>query len=233
MTTPRVRPSLIALLAGSAVLAGCASLPGGGAEPQPANPLARTPTEQYSAPALADGADEILLASTGSLSPSQAAALGELAMRWRDDGGTGPIVVDAASTGPAAGTAAAAAQALTGYGVPASSIRQAHRDPSPEAATAPVRVGFATLVAVLPDCSTQWGELTHTRENKPAAGFGCAVSSNMAAMIANPRDLVQPRAGAPADGDRRADVIDKYRKGQPTGAQRSPDERGVVSNSIQ
>lgn len=224
-----MRPSIIALLAGSALLAACAS--GGGREPaaQPTNPLALTPTEQYGA-AFTDGADEILLAATGGLSQNQAAALGELVMRWRDDGESGPIVVTAAAAGPAAGTAAAAAEALAGYGVPPGAVRRAQAE---GAAPAPVRVGFATVVAVLPDCSTRWGELTRTRENKPHVGFGCAMASNMAAQTANPRDLVQPRAEGPADGERRVGVLGKYRQGQSTASQRGPDERGVVSSAVQ
>ena len=230
-----MRPSTIALLAGCALLSACASVPGArdpaAAFEGPTNPLARTPTEQYSA-GLADAADEIQLASTGGLSQNQAAALGELVMRWREDGATGPIVVTAAAAGPASGTADAVSEALRAYGVPPASVQRAQAAPA-DAAPAPVRVGFATLTAVLPDCSTRWGSLTHTSSNEPHAGFGCAVSSNIAAMVANPRDLVQPRGAAAADGDRRADVIDKYRKGQPTASQRGADERGTLSTAVQ
>jgi pilus assembly protein CpaD len=226
----------MALLAGSALLAACASLPGGhdpaAAIEGPTNPLALTPTEQYSA-GFAEGADEILLASTGGLSANQSAALGELVMRWREDGGSGPIVVTAAGARAASATAAAAAEALRAYGVPPGSVQRADAAPTADAAPVPVRVGFATLTAVLPDCSTRWGSLTHTSSNQPHSGFGCAVSSNIAAMVANPRDLIQPRAAAPADGDRRADVIDKYRKGVSTASARGADERGTLSNAVQ
>lgn len=224
-----MRPSILLLLTGSAVLAACASPPS--VENGPVNPLARTPVEQYPA-TFVQGADEILLAPSGSLSANQAAALGELVMRWREDGEAGPITVTSAPSGPAHDTAAAAAQALISYGVPSLAVQVAAAPPIGPAAE-PVRVSFARLEAVIPDCSTRWGNLTATKDNTVHAGFGCAVSSNFAAQVANPRDLLQPRNGAPADGDRRADVVDKYRKGQPTATQRSPDERGVVSNSIQ
>ena len=229
MITRYGRSSLLALLAASALTSACASTP---EEPAfgPTNPLAVTPTEQYSA-TLVDGADEILLASTGGLSPNQADALGALVMRWREDGEAGPIVV-AAAPGAAAGTAKAAADALVGYGVPSSAIRLDEVPPQGPAVE-PVRVGFARLEAVVPDCSTRWGEPTRTRDNTVTTGFGCAITSNMAAQLANPRDLLQARAGTAADGDRRADVLGKYRKGQPTETQRSQGERGVVSNAIQ
>jgi pilus assembly protein CpaD len=230
MKTAFARPSLLALLAASALVSACASTP----KYQPAgptNPLALTPTEQYSA-TLVEGVDEILLASTGGLSPNQADALGALVMRWREDGGEGPIVVASAPGGPAGDTAKAAAQAIVGYGVPPGAVQVAEVAPQGPALE-PVRVAFARLEVVTPDCSTRWGEPTRTRDNTVTTGFGCAITSNMAAQLANPRDLLHARAGGATDGDRRADVLARYRKGQPTETQRSSSERGVVSNAIQ
>jgi pilus assembly protein CpaD len=163
------------------------------------------------------------------VSPTQAAALGELVMRWRESG-EDAIAVQGADAGPSRDTALAAVELLKAYGA------QARADLQPAgaaAAPAPVRVSFARLEAVIPDCASRWGELTRTKENQPHAAFGCAVTANMAAQMANPGDLARPRGETPADGDRRADVMDKYRKGQPTATQRSPDERGVVSNAVQ
>jgi pilus assembly protein CpaD len=143
----------------------------------------------------------------------------------------GPITIIAAGSGPAHGTATAAAQALAGYGVPSAAIRMltAPAAPSPE----PVQIAFTRVEAVVADCAGTWGDLTRTSSNQVHAGFGCAVNSNMAVQTANARDLLQPRAETPADGQRRADVIGKYRQGQSTASQRGPDERGVVSRSIQ
>jgi type IV pilus biogenesis protein CpaD/CtpE len=44
--------------------------------------------------------------------------------------------------------------------------------------------------------------------------------------------LVAPRASYPADAVRRATVIEKYRKGEQTGASRSDEERGDVRSAI-
>lgn len=225
-----MRPSLLLLLAGSALLAACASNPPL-AENGPIDPAPLTPLGQYPA-ALVEGRDEILLAPSGGLSSNQSAALGELVMRWREDGEAGPILVTGSASGPAHDTAAAAAEALLGYGVPSTAVQVAAAPPVGSGAD-PVRVAFARLQVVTPDCSTRWGNLTATKNNTVSEGFGCAVSSNFAAQIANPRDLLQPRAGGTTDGDRRADVVDKYRKGQSTASTRGPDERGVVSNSVQ
>ena len=225
MNTPFARTVLLALLGGSGLLSACATPDMG---PQPTNPLALTPTEQYSVE-LVPATDEILLAPHGALSPGQTAALGEMVMRWRE-GGEDAIVVEGPAAGPANGTALAAAEMIKAYGAPAV-LRLG--GPSADAAPAPVRVSFARVEAVIPDCSNRWGELTRTRENKPHAGFGCAVTANMGAMVANPRDLLQPRGETPADGDRRADVMAKYRRGEATAAVRGEGERGVVSNAVQ
>ena len=225
MKTPPARAALLALLAGSGLLTACATP---AHAPQPTNPLAVTPTEQY-AVELAPAVDEILLAPHGAVSPTQAAALGELVMRWRE-GGEDVITVQGADAGPARDTALAAVELLKAYGASAQVDLQPVAADTP---AAPVRVSFARLEAVIPDCSNRWGELTRTKQNQPHAAFGCAVTANLAAQIANPGDLARPRGETPADGERRADVVGKYRQGQPTATQRSADERGVVSNAVQ
>ena len=55
------------------------------------------------------------------------------------------------------------------------------------------------------------------RQNKPYWNFGCATQRNIAAMVANPADLVQPR-GERADPNRmrRTTVLENYRQGDQT-----------------
>jgi len=230
--TLRLPPAL--LLPAFGLLAACASDPG--AAPLAAQPL--TPTEQY-AIELVPTTDEILLAPHGALSANQGAALSALAQRWRE-AGEGPVVVQAAAAGPARDTAMQAVQALQAFGVPAQSVELAPSAPATGAQSAPpagppepVRVAFERLAAVIPHCGGQWGDLTRTGGNLPYAGFGCAVTGNMAAQIADPRDLAAPRPGAPADAERRAAVLDKYRKGEATATRTDDADRGVVSRAIQ
>jgi pilus assembly protein CpaD len=52
-------------------------------------------------------------------------------------------------------------------------------------------------------------------ENKPYYNFGCAYQRNLAAMVDNPSDLVQPRPKRPPIRAR-APRFEKYRKGTPT-----------------
>ncbi len=217
----------VLLAAAAAALAACATRE---SPPEAHQIAALTPTEQF-APEVAPTVDEILLASHGRLSPNQTAALGELVMRWREVG-EGAIVVQAPKSGPGRDTGHAAAATLQGFGVPAGAIQLTAFETAPDAPPPAVSVGFGRLAAVIPQCANRWGDVTATRENLPTVNFGCAVTANIAAQVANPRDLVQARGSAPADGYRRADVLEKYRKGESTASQRSPDERGVVSQTI-
>jgi pilus assembly protein CpaD len=54
-------------------------------------------------------------------------------------------------------------------------------------------------------------------ENQPPWNFGCATQRNLAAMVDNPADLVQPRGETAAYAPRRTTVLEKYRAGSPTG----------------
>ena len=54
-------------------------------------------------------------------------------------------------------------------------------------------------------------------ENQPSWNFGCASQRNLAAMVDNPADLVQPRGETPAYTMRRTTVVEKYRQGASTG----------------
>ena len=53
-------------------------------------------------------------------------------------------------------------------------------------------------------------------ENQPYWNLGCASQRNLAAMVDNPADLVQPRGETPAYTMRRTTVLDKYRQGEST-----------------
>jgi pilus assembly protein CpaD len=93
-----------------------------------------------------------------------------------------------------------------------------------------MRVGYLRRVAVVPECGTVWTDLKRSANNKVQPNFGCAVTSNMAAQMADPSDLLGPRPGEPADAGRRTVVTDRYRQGQRTGAAIDDAARGAVSN---
>lgn len=82
---------------------------------------------------------------------------------------------------------------------------------------APIRLSFFAIAAKTGPCG-EWPEdlVENTTENRNYHNFGCATQSNLAAQIANPMDLVQPRGMSPIDAERRGVVIEDYRKdGQP------------------
>ncbi len=67
------------------------------------------------------------------------------------------------------------------------------------------------------DCTNDWpSDWGDTWDNTPAPNFGCAVQKNMAAMLADPRDMVEPRPMDAPDAARRATVMGHYDKGEVT-----------------
>jgi pilus assembly protein CpaD len=96
-------------------------------------------------------------------------------------------------------------------------------------APAPVVVSYRTLRAIPQDCSDM-GSLTNTYSNQPHSGFGCFASANLAAMVTDPRQLLEPYASGQPNAQRRQVVYDKYIQGEPTAAQVNPDQRTGEGN---
>ncbi|HRH20723.1 MAG TPA: CpaD family pilus assembly lipoprotein [Brevundimonas sp.] len=217
----KISPVIVLLAVGSTVLAGCGT-PASGLGPEPLTPLSRWQLR------VEPQMDQIALAvHDNGLSAAQRTALAGLALRARQDQ-TAEIVVEAPSgEDPAALQMAwAAAEALRPSGTPVRISAYAAPDPR-----APIVVGYARLQAVTYDCSRQWGSLTRHADNGPAQGLGCATISNMAAQIADPRDILGQRPMAPSDASRRTVVIQHYRQGQPTATQ-STDSGPQLSDAI-
>lgn len=84
----------------------------------------------------------------------------------------------------------------------------------------PVRLSFTGLKARVADPCGQWpsdlasGSTVQGWENKPYWNFGCAYQSALAEEVADPRDLVAPRAEDPADTQMRARAIASLRQGK-------------------
>jgi len=78
-------------------------------------------------------------------------------------------------------------------------------------------------------CGDWSKDLSESASNLPGPDFGCATQQNIAAMVADPRDLLGPRDQGPADATRRTTVIGKYEKGEATGAAKSPEQSVTVS----
>jgi pilus assembly protein CpaD len=90
-----------------------------------------------------------------------------------------------------------------------------------------IRVTYIRYVAEAPPCGDWSVTLTYTANNILPPNFGCATQHNIAAMVADPRDLVTPDRSGQADAERRLTVLQKYRAGQPTPGAKTAD--GAVS----
>lgn len=115
-------------------------------------------------------------------------------------------------------------------GLPASAVAVAEYEGE---AGAPVTLAFSRFTAEAPQCrplSEQ--DLSAVRTGDVWESFGCSMQANLAAMIADPRDLATPAALAPSDADRRAVVLGKYRAGEQTHSDRSTDERVTISDAV-
>ena len=79
------------------------------------------------------------------------------------------------------------------------------------------RVVVSRTMASVPDCPV-WQNSEFSLKNNTSSNYGCAVNGNLAAMVANPEDLVK---GASTRGDTVVmssnKAIDAYRQAAPTG----------------
>ena len=92
-----------------------------------------------------------------------------------------------------------------------------------------VELGFVSYQASTAPCGDWSRSLTYTASNRVMPNFGCAVQHNIAAQVADPRDLLAPQPLGSGDAARRAVVYDNYKNGKPTGATKTPEQSGTVS----
>lgn len=139
--------------------------------------------------------------------------------------GSGSISISAPAGADATAAETYFGSRLFAMGVPRSKILVGTHSGS----DARVEIGFIAYQASTKPCG-DWSENTaNTASNRPAANFGCAVQANIAAQVADPRDLVEMRPTDPADATRRAGVLDAYERGKPTAAEKTKDQSGAVS----
>lgn len=80
-----------------------------------------------------------------------------------------------------------------------------------------VRVVVARRRAVVPGCPNWSVPSEPNFDNHNGSNYGCAVDSNLAAMVANPEDLVHGREAGTTDVDTAAKAVMFYRSSPPTG----------------
>lgn len=193
-----------------------------------------TPLSQYR-PVVEQLDGQIALAphQAGRLSDAQKSALKTLVTKVASLN-EGAFVLRIAGPDPEAGdaanTAQAAAEHLKILGVAPDRISFGRYDAAQ--AGGPVQVSYSALVALGPNCRKGWDDFSATGENNVTRHFGCATAANLAAMVADPRDLQRPAAETSADATRRIVTLSKYRKGEATSANKDDQASGAVSQSV-
>jgi pilus assembly protein CpaD len=150
--------------------------------------------------------------------------------------GHGPLVLEtpsgAANSEAASMLAADARRALAEAGVSYAAIAGGTQHTGGE--NRPILVSFSRFEARATECAPLWEQdLGHQSNNQPWESFGCATNFNLASMVEDPADLNHPRDEDPRDSGRRDTVMDAYREGEQTHAERSNDERITISNAVQ
>jgi pilus assembly protein CpaD len=161
----------------------------------------------------------------GGLTAEQRADVMGLAQTWMHEG-TGAITADVPVDTPnarAAGDTMREIQSLlAAAGVQPRAVMVRNYKPKDPRQLAAVRLSYPRMKAVAGPCGVWPDDLGPSIknksyfENRSYYNFGCSYQHNMAAMVDNPADLVQPRAETPPYTARRTAQFDKYRKATAT-----------------
>jgi pilus assembly protein CpaD len=172
-----------------------------------------------------------------ALTPQQRAELMAFAQTWKTEA-TGGVLIDlptgTVNEQSAAGALREIQSMLAATGVPPNTM-MVRTYPASRYALATVKITYPKLTAQAGPCGI-WPEdigPSFNRdyfENQPPWNYGCATQRNLAAMVANPADLVQPQAESQVYTMRRTDVMQKYRQGQSTTTQYPNTNAGRITD---
>jgi len=173
----------------------------------------------------------------GGLTPEQRAAVLSFAQEWRRDATSG-VIIAVPQGGPTARAAADSMREvhsiLNASGIPARAVYVRSYRPAPSA-LASIKISYSKLVASAGPCGQWPKDLGPSAEgtdfsNQEYWNLGCASQHNLAAMVDNPADLVQPRGETPAYAARRSVAIDKYRTGENPSGKYQDYDKGKLSD---
>ena len=172
---------------------------------------------------------------SSGLTPKARADVLEFAQRFRaGDAGDSRLVIQAPSGSSNEVAAMNAVQQIrglltdNGFGDSAISVEAFDANANSQPA---IKVSYMRYVAEGPECGNWTANVAYEPQNLPMANTGCANQRNLAAMIANPADLLGPRTATPRSSERRDVVWDKYQKGEATASLKNED--GKVSTRAQ
>jgi pilus assembly protein CpaD len=157
----------------------------------------------------------VIEAREGALHPGQRRAISGIA-RQAAAAGVTPVTISVPTGGGGSKVVASqVAQILVQNGVSADMIRRTTYKGSAGSA---VSVSFVKTLGASRECGVWDKDLTDTDSNRPYTNHGCAVRANMAAMIANPKDIEVPRAVSDNPSANDIVAIDKLGKTTSTGS---------------
>jgi pilus assembly protein CpaD len=186
----------------------------------------------------ADHTLEVFVGSNrGELNAAQRAEVLAFAQTWKREA-TGGVLVDlpiGTSNERAATEAMRTVRSiLTASGVPPDGIVVRGYHP-PTSALATIRISYPRIGAQAGPCGLWPADIGPSWnrdyfENQPPWNQGCATQRNLAAMVVNPADLVQPRAETPPYEARRTTVMEKYRTGTGSATQGQSTDNAKISD---
>ena len=165
--------------------------------------------------------------TSAHLSPAQQEAVIRFAQQARGTEASQVVVSRPTGGAHASAVAGQVAHLLASEGIPPRTIVSATYQGGP---TAPVVVSFARHFASSPECGDWSQPVNETGYNEAYPNFGCAQQHNIAALVADPRDINVPRTSTPPDAMRRSKVITDYRTPKDTAT--SGAEAVAISGAI-
>ena len=78
-----------------------------------------------------------------------------------------------------------------------------------------VRIVISRMKASVPGCPDWSRDSSHEYDSNASSNYGCATNANLAAMIANPEDLIHGQHVDGTDTVRSSKVIDAFRRAAP------------------
>ena len=174
----------------------------------------------------------------GELLPAQRATVLAFGREWSREA-TGGVVIQVPSGTPnersAHDAVREARSILIAAGVPEHGINVRPYQPADPNKFATLKLGYPRVAADAGPCGL-WPQdvgpsnLVDHAENHQYWNFGCAQQRNLAAMVENPADLVQPRGENPAYTGRRTIALEKYKKGEYPGTTYPNENKGKISD---
>lgn len=161
------------------------------------------------------------------------------AQSWKREGSTGGVAVDLPTNTPNAMVANDALREISSIfiaaGIPAAGVTVRPYQPADSTKLATIKLNYGKIVAEAGPCGLWPKDLGASMdrsyaENTAYWNLGCSTQRNLAAMVDNPSDLVQPRGESPASTPRRTYAIEQYRRGSDSATVYRNPNNGKISD---